>query len=225
MAAKFTLARNHLTGQIMNIIDVDSQTRKDFKCVQCGNAVVCVLDVPAQTKHFRHKNDNHCSPGLETLLHKTAKEIIEKANVIYLDSTQKQPFHYERAVTEQTLAHLRPDLTLYSATGNLYVEIEVSNPVTEEKFLQFNYLGADCLVIDLTNYDRFFHVEDLKQKILFSTDDKTYHVNTRPPYLTTEKSADEDQKTIAGLLLAAGILALGLLGYKRWQRNYQRQKR
>ncbi|WP_316753751.1 hypothetical protein [Pedobacter gandavensis] len=208
MAATFTLGRYEPSQQILNILDVTLGMRNDFQCADCGKPIVCVLDVPIRTRHFRHKKDlSKCKPGLETLLHKTAKEILSRNELISLPG--RDDFAYA-GKPEVSFSKYRPDVTLYGKEKNLLVEIEVSHLMTYEKHLEYQQLGADCLVIDLTDYPKVFHVADLERELIEENSRKTYygclnsHFKSLGDYknIRTEKEDNGLAKVITGAVIA-----------------------
>ncbi|WP_316819062.1 hypothetical protein [Pedobacter nyackensis] len=227
MAAKFTLGRYKLTQQILNILDVTEETRKDFLCAECGGRIVCVLDVPLTTRHFRHKSANsNCKPALETLLHKTAKEIICANNSINLPG--RPAFAYS-GKPEISFSKYRPDVTLYGKEKNLLVEIEVSHPMTYEKHLDYQQQGADCLVIDLSNYPRVFHLSDLENEIIQQTDRKNFYgcqnAYFKPIGNYEAKVSPDNKNPLAKTLIRVVAFGIGCLIYKRFFSETKQKKR
>jgi hypothetical protein len=224
MAARFTLGRYKPTGQILNILDADLETRNDFVCTECKGRIVCVLDVPVQTRHFRHKNaDSTCRPALETLLHKTAKEIICAHKLIHLPA--RDPFTYS-GEPEISFSKYRPDVTLIGTDKKLLVEIVVSNAMSEEKHLDYQQLGADCLVIDLSDYPRVFHVGDLENELIDQTSRKKYYscLNYffKPNENYRNKDSDHESDKIAQWIL--GLAVAGGLGLYVYNKHFKPKK-
>lgn len=161
MAAQFTLGRHQVTGHIMNIQDVTIDEKFQFECAQCKQSLVCVLKDDKVSKHFKHKKtDQNCNPAPETLLHLTAKEIIVKNKQIHLPDG-KGVFSYDEAKPETIWNKRFPDVTLKNQHQTLLVEVVVSNPISYEKELHYHHHSADCLIIDLQRYDRFFNITQM----------------------------------------------------------------
>ncbi len=96
---------------------------------------------------------------------------------------------------------------------NLLVEIEVSHLMTYEKHLEYQQIGADCLVIDLTDYPKVFHVADLERELIEESSRKTYygclnsHFKSLGDYknIRTEKEGNALAKIITGAVIAVSL--------------------
>ncbi|WP_162796220.1 competence protein CoiA family protein [Pedobacter namyangjuensis] len=221
MSAHFVLGRHKFTNGPIHIKSVNPENKHDFICLDCGKQLTCVLNVSADTKHFKHRTLT-CNATSETLLHITVKEIIAQNSKIKLPDGLE--FEYVEVLLEKKWDKYKPDITLKSNDKTLFVEVIVSNPISWDKELTFSKKMQDCLIIDLSYYLRDFDVEQLKLDVLEGKDLKRMIYGFKKG-ISHSKNAND--KTDLLKLLGFGIG--GYLLYKYFQptpirkRKYRRR--
>lgn len=159
--------------------------------------------------HFKHRNqDERCDPVLETLLHKSAKRIISTHRQILLPDHHKI-FTYQEAHEEKGWNKYRPDLTLATEDKPIYVEIVVSNPISTDKELAYFQHQADCLIIDLSGYEKLFAMSDLERDVLQNLENRSFlpqyqYLKSAYPLSIDNKSDDTIFKIIIGAATGFG---------------------
>ena len=193
-------------------MNVGYADRLGFECIKCGRPLKCVLN--HTSPHFKHKSKYvfNCNPTPESLLHKTAKEIILLSNYINLP-VNNEVYYFDEAIPEQKIENQRrPDVILKQGVHILLVEIVVSNRLTAPKIEDYKLLGQRCLIIDLTNYARLFDIEELTDDIIVSIARKSFlhfhETEVIVDSVLSEKSKNDDGG-LSGLfwIAAAGAVA------------------
>ena len=113
----------------------------ELVCPACGSALIAKLG-EAREHHFAHASSFPCEYGLETALHKRAKEILEEEKRINLPEITarsevlagcKQVI-LDKVWLENRLGNIRPDVRATSKEGEeLLVEIYVTHEVGKKK--------------------------------------------------------------------------------------------
>lgn len=209
MSAVFTLGRNRITREPINIKMVEGINKHDFVCPECNGQLTCVLNVPDGTRHFKHRSEG-CNATFETLLHLTAKEILVEHSAIKLPNGAY--FEYQEALPEKNWNKYRPDVTLSNGFRTLYVEIIVSNPISLKKELFFSERTAECLIIDLSDYSREFDIQQLRYDVLESLQFRRMLHDERK----YDRAGSETYDAGVTFLLGSVILGLAYIGYKQF---------
>lgn len=170
------------------IVHINSVQRGlDCNCI-CPNCEVNLIAKKGDknSHHFAHENHNgdHCN---ESILHKLGKQIIEEFKYIALPEvdiivsqndlsgkthskqhveTISRKSEFTEVRLEQSSDNIRPDLTCLTATGPLYIEIVVTNPVCDEKIKKVIEQENPMLSIDLSQYNAMLTYEDIKEAVL-----------------------------------------------------------
>jgi len=216
MSAHFILGRHKLTNEPTNITTVNLANKHNFICLDCGKQLTCVLNVPMKTKHFKHRGIG-CNATSETLLHLTVKEILTKHNRVKLPDGSS--FHYTQALPEKKWDKYRPDITLINNEKPLYVEVIVSNQISWEKELRFTETLNNCLLIDLSDYNRIFDMEQLKFDVIECQERKSMVRANNNVSISTSNNDD------LGFILLMGAIGAAYVGYKEFIEPKFRRKR
>lgn len=186
------------------IIHIDEAVRgKACNCI-CPNCKSPLLarKGPENVNHFAHEGDRICNGYLETLLHKTSKQIIKDANTIRLPSlalytlnsngrirkkytivdVSSQFIKYDHCDDEEYIRRedviIKPDLILKKGERPLIIEIVVTHPIDAKKADKIIKLGCSALEINLSWVGIDFEYKALRNMILnrlnFFSKDQTY---------------------------------------------------
>ncbi|MBT2561122.1 hypothetical protein J7E50_09795 [Pedobacter sp. ISL-68] len=219
MSAHFILGRHKLTNEPTNITTVNLTDKHNFICLDCGKQLTCVLNVPIKTKHFKHRGIG-CNATSETLLHLTVKEILKKHNIIKLPNGVN--YEYIEALPEKKWDKYRPDVTLKGNSKTLYIEVIVSHPISWDKELRFSERFADCLVINFSDYNRLFDIEQLQHDILESLEFKSMLPTYNDISVTNSRSDDD-----LGFMILLGAVGAGIayVGYNEFIKPLIKKRR
>lgn len=163
---------------------------KDCECV----CVACKEPLIARkgnkrAHHFAHFKNSDCENAPETALHLLAKEIIATSRYIKIPpdnsipvpvlNTRIQIEKDKRIVTDGVVKIDKvfieregirngfiPDIVIQSGSKFLIVEICVTNPVNEEKFIKIRQNNEHTIEIKLSEDDALKTYKELKHKLL-----------------------------------------------------------
>lgn len=155
--------------------------------------------IPSELAHLVGQATSMLS---ESVLHWAVKEILAQAQSVRTPSHVEQitstypshislkgkPLHWtsetlqlSQATLEQRVGNVIPDIRCqaHDSSGNafdLFVEVVVTNPVSEQKLVKIREIGSACLEIDLRKLRISGRVkrEKLRQEVLYETDLKTW---------------------------------------------------
>jgi hypothetical protein len=187
-------------GLLVHIMDASRGLDCDCLCTECGQQLVAKKGDVNQ-HHFSHYNpvdSEGCHGGVETALHRYAKQVIESAGYLQLPTLIKSlPYpnnHYkieiparkavfEKIVVEEvmTFGRRRVDLVGYEQSGRTLIEVFVSHRVKGEKFRQVRNADEFMVEIEIKREAMFpneaANTESLDSLILDSTSNKhwIYH--------------------------------------------------
>ncbi|WP_411274204.1 hypothetical protein [Daejeonella sp.] len=188
-------------------------------CHDCKGALEAVLNT-RRRKHFRHSNKNNCNPSPETELHLLAKKIILDNTELYIAGIGMRA--YTDPVTEVWCNDLVPDATVIFDGFPLYIEIVVTNPISNAKFLKYRESHSPVLVINLAEEDRMIDYAALEQMVIREESNRyILSYPKRPASLTHEPIYSKvKQCVLAGLAIALGIF---LVKNRLKKRKYRRR--
>lgn len=148
---------------LVHISTVEKGLACHCTCFQC-NEVVIAKKGQKRRHHFAHASSKvSCVINPESLLHKYAKEVIQKDLLLTLPKNNNWKgkdgnglegdgyVDFKKVIAEKSIDSIRPDLTatLHNSKRKLYIEIVVTNPPSEEKIQRIHELQLDTVVIDL----------------------------------------------------------------------------
>ena len=170
----FGLNENNIIVHIANVED-----GKEYICTDCKMLLIAVKGDKNQ-HHFRHKNDNECTGGLESSIHLAAKQVIMEKKQIRLpeffcsamgkDSRGKE--HFERVTVvkdgtivifnsveeEKELHEMRFDILAMVGAEPLIIEIYYRHKVEDVKIEKIKKANISAIEIDLSDLTQ----EDIK---------------------------------------------------------------
>lgn len=148
---------------LVHISSVEKGLACHCTCFQC-NEIVIAKKGQKHRHHFAHASSKvSCVIHPESLLHKYAKEVIQKNSSLNLPKNINWKSEdgsglegeglvdFDEVIAEKSIDSIRPDLTatLHNSARKLYIEIVVTNPPSEEKIQRIHELQLDTIVINL----------------------------------------------------------------------------
>lgn len=162
MGKEFRFGKDKQSGNVVNIALVQRGLKCNCVCIEC-NLPLIAAQGPKNDWHFKHKGESNCKGGQETALHKLVKQIIVENREIEL------PYHgtiiYKSAVQEKDFETIRPDVTITTQNGNIYLEVVVTSTVSESKEMYLTKGEFKSVELDFKNYE-FTTIETLKVDVL-----------------------------------------------------------
>lgn len=170
-------------------------------CADCNNEMEAVQGEKREW-HFRHRIDSKCKGGLETAIHKLAKEIIVNNNIINLP---KKPLYYSEAQAEVKLETYVPDVSVLSEGEPVYIEIYVCHKVEPEKEKFYKNRKLNSFEIDLSQVSYKTTKKELEELVLRDPTNKKI-LYWEGEYKPFEKPSQNKNKQWLCLLAVIGIL-------------------
>lgn len=187
-------------GNLVHISDVSYGLKCGCICAECGAPLLARKGMK-RVHHFAHIASTSCNGGIETTLHKVAKELfLEMSSILIPEYVFKKHkrlktdhvitypeislakgglVQIESVQIEATLNSIRPDVIVSALNKKLIVEIAVNHPVNKQKLRKIRLNNLCAIEIQLDIADRFLTRKQLKNKL--ETDLKSkkwlYHPN------------------------------------------------
>lgn len=174
-------ALSNLYGHLVEPSDASLQKSDAYFCESCKNEVILKRGARKRA-HFAHDTNVSCATGLETSIHRAAKQLIEHERKLWLPATIVFPFYpndtspiraasaqvitVEKVEVEKSLGNIRPDLIVWFRGRPLAVEIEVTNPVSEEKSEIYRKNRVPAIRFDLKTFSKEATFEILKKLLM-----------------------------------------------------------
>ena len=177
-------------GIITNIADVESGLKCGCKCPACGEPLVAKKGSKIM-HHFAHHAGQNCEYGYESSLHLAAKDILSKAKKIVIppvyldfpDSYKKEliaeakEIDVEKVELEKRFNDIIPDIVVYTANKQFFVEIFVTHCIDDEKLEKLRKANISTIEIDLSNRKNTITKEELTELLLGNSDEKKWKYN------------------------------------------------
>jgi len=180
-----TFAFGMKNGHIVSISDVEKGLACNCECIGCGSPLIARKG-EIKAHHFAHHdgNQNNCN---ESILHKLGKQIIQDSNKVgihpliievsqkdvvgrYHSKTfndKKYTLKFDDVIPEKSTGSFQPDLTCTTGNHVIFIEIVVSNGVSDEKAEKIKEYGVPVLVIDLSELSAMSDFESIKKSIIY----------------------------------------------------------
>jgi len=181
-------------GVMVHISEVDRGLDCDCTCPECSGQLIARKG-EVREPHFAHHGATGsvaCAGGIETALHRYAKQLIAAAGYLELpgfsvrlpppDHDMRETFPERRAIFERTemeermtLGRRRVDVVGYEATGRIFIEICVTHRVHGRKLEEVR--AAEEAMVEIKITERQLFSEDaawLHHRILDATDGKRW---------------------------------------------------
>lgn len=103
-----------------------------------------------KSHHFAHQPGSDCKANDETVLHKSAKDIIEKYKCVCLPNGECLNFDKVDVEFYDEKTKLRPDCIGYYEDKSLWIEFKRTHAITSNKRKKIIINSIDCIEIDLS---------------------------------------------------------------------------
>jgi hypothetical protein len=157
---KYGIDKN--TNAIVFIRDADRGLKCNCKCIECGKDLVANQG-EVNDWYFDHYIKSNCAGGVETAIHKLAKEIISKETKIL---TPKGYVEYSDVEIEKDLNFICPDISINSEGNRIFIEIFVTNKKKEKQISIYNKHKLKSFEIDLSTVPYDISPEELEPIVL-----------------------------------------------------------
>jgi hypothetical protein len=175
---------------LLHVSEVSRGYACDCVCAQCNRPLIARKG-RKRREHFAHVGTTTCDGGLETVLHRLAKELFFDIRVM---TVPEYVFHREQSLdngesashtalvvpseaiqigsvhVEKPVGGLIPDITITHDQQEFFIEIAVTHRVDAEKLCSLRALNRPVLEIRLSPEDALLSREQLRAKL---TDDTT----------------------------------------------------
>ena len=163
--------------QLVHISDVERGLACKCTCAYCGQRLIAKKG-GTRRHHFSHENKDGCAWGIETTLHRAAKEILENARKLWIPEiilqredgmvlrAKSRYISLDRVTLEPPLQGFVPDVVIEHEGYRLILEIKVTHGVDESKLAKIKSAGISALEIDLSRTDRDVTLTELEPLIV-----------------------------------------------------------
>ena len=160
-------------GRMIHITDAKNGIACNCRCPNplCNQKLIAKNNPSNDNSpHFAHTSGTQCIGAKESELHELSKQIIcDNSQIILPDSSI---FLYQIGKSEVVIDKYRADIELIGGNYPLFVEIEVSNPVSITKEFGLRRSNNKTLIIDLTDIPRDINIGDLNVLLLNEINNK-----------------------------------------------------
>jgi len=233
-SVEWYFAKRNSDGKIVSINEVKRGKSCDCSCYSCGTAMIAKKsEKQKRSYHFAHEAKNaKCQQtkekNNERALHEKAENILIENNRINLpsyflhgeedpncniwDERQRQDYecfaakelNYLSAEKEKTIGCFRPDVVFNLGEEELFIEIEVTHAVDEDKKEKIKKFGTSCVEIDVTKFIkgdfceeelRDFLINDIQsKKWIFHKDYEKYLKELQDRNLKLEQELKKEEE-------------------------------
>ncbi len=201
------------SGKIVDVHSVELGARCNCTCPACGANLIAKLN--HKTPHFAHKSECLVNGGLETSIHKAAKQILAEEKQIWLPDysyaiadprlTQywsegievkfTNAIHVDSVRLEVPIGTIIPDAILEYKGREIAIEVEVFNPINETKRKEYAKRALSAIRIDLSKKPHALTLDQIRKIIQEADERKHWIYNNRISELIREarKRATEKQ--------------------------------
>lgn len=166
-----TLAIHQPSARIIHIDNALNGLACNCVCQECGGILEAIQGKKRQ-KHFRHHSiDTNCKGGIESALHKLAKQILIENKSIILPRYGK--IFYDNAITEKQFQNIIPDVSaILPDNQQIFIEIFHTHKSTDSKnnfFINGQYKSVE---IDM-KFCPIDTISKIEEYVLNKTQNKT----------------------------------------------------
>lgn len=164
-----TLAVHQPTGKILHIDQASNGLKCECICHQCGERFEAIQG-EKRKKHFRHYTNSNCIGGLETALHKLAKQILLESREISLPRYGK--IFYQNPISEKSFKEIIPDITVELLDGTpVFFEVYNKHKIEFKKELFLKIGQHKSVEIDMETCPLKFYNE-IRDFVLYQKNNK-----------------------------------------------------
>lgn len=166
-----TLAIHQPSSKIIHIDNALNGLACNCVCQECGGILEAIQGKKRQ-KHFRHHiGDTNCKGGIESGLHKLAKQILIENESIVLPRYGKILYH--NAIAEKLFQNIIPDVSaILSDSQQIFIEIFHTHKSTDYKNNFFKNGQHKSVEIDMKHCP-IDSISEIKDYVLNKTHNKT----------------------------------------------------
>ncbi|WP_316827839.1 hypothetical protein [Pedobacter miscanthi] len=161
--AEVTFGLDRNTQSIKHISEVQSGLSCNCNCIQCGKAIKAAKG-QVQEHHFKHHELSDCTASFESVLHLTAKKIIQ--NGCLFNTGANGVISYSASELEKVDGVYRYDAFITTPDKSIAIEIVVTNQLSQSKYDYIRLIKQRCIQIDLQEVDRNINYDDLEKLVL-----------------------------------------------------------
>ena len=187
-------------GRLVDVADVERGRACACTCAHCNQPLVAKKG-QIRRHHFAHDSKGGCAWGVETTLHRAAKEILQSASQLWIPAitlklanktAQLRNADYiplDRVTLESRREGFVPDVIAESQGTTLLVEIKVTHGVDEAKLAKIRAGSVSALEIDLSRTARQATLAELKPIIVDRSENKRWLHSERATRTMTKLKA------------------------------------
>lgn len=203
MTALLTYALNK-KGSLVHIDNVPNGNECECVCPSCKGNLCARNEGKKNEHHFAHQNGD-CGKGIESALHKMAKDILSETLCVHLpdrlDGTFGAQLKFDRVEVEfsDKETKLRPDCIGYYGDKKLWIEFKRSHAVDETKKEKIIAAKIDCIEINLNDCDvdpefvRKFITEEKSNRFWIDEESKRIQLLSSPQESYCHEDNKEDE--------------------------------
>lgn len=208
-------AINKTTQKVEHIDNVANGLNCGCVCADCNNEMEAIQGEKREW-HFRHHIDSKCKGGLETAIHKLAKEIIVNNTKIEVPN---KTLYYSEAQVEVKLETYVPDVSVLSEGEPVYIEIYVCHKVEPEKEKFYKNKKLNSFEIDLSKVSYKTTEKELEELVLKTPNNKRviyWEGEFQPLDIENSKEIKNNHNQWLGWLVVLGVLCYLFKRKKRY---------
>ncbi|MCM3390237.1 hypothetical protein M3649_19245 [Ureibacillus chungkukjangi] len=228
---RFKLPYGLKNGKLVHISEVEKGLKCECVCPGC-NSVLIARKGAKTTHHFAHYNGAECSKAVETALHLSAKEILQKHKKIRIPKvivdlnfrtenwilSEEMYIEFDEIKLEYRLDNIVPDVIVLVKGKPLLIEITVTHKTDSEKLAKIKNAGISCIEINLSKINSELSVEDLEEIVIHQIELKNWLHNERVTFYKNKANSIVDRKKIKqrGLAIHVSNCPINSRSYNGW---------
>jgi hypothetical protein len=176
-------------GVLLHVEDVEQGASCGCACPGCG-APLIARKGNRNVHHFAHSSAD-CGHGVETALHRAAKEAIEAAGELLLPAVQFTSRSHNRSWTiaepqlmrpdsvrlESRIGGIVPDIVLTANGRDLLVEVCVTHAVDSNKLAKIRELNLSVVEISIGHLPRDLPIAELSSAVVYGKSNREWLFN------------------------------------------------
>lgn len=195
--------RNNIIVHIDDIGNSENGLKCNCMCPVCGEKLIAKSMGEKNKKHFSHVGNSNCVSGLETTIHKFAKEVIEREKKIRIpkliynkfielgpkieeytfkefEIVKDQLIYCDKVVLEKYLIDFdfKPDIIIFYKNIPLIIEVAVTHKIDEYKKKKIIKSDISAIELYLTKEEILkLSKDNLENRIINDIDNKQWIFN------------------------------------------------